>query len=83
MIGQCVSAIGYQVFYELEALLLSEAGADADVLQRARIVEKAKQQRAYGCALTVSVPPKAGDDAIAISLVLDLEHYALARLINA
>jgi len=44
MIGERVLAIGRQVFNKLPALLLRKAGADADVLQRARIVEQAEQQ---------------------------------------
>jgi hypothetical protein len=35
-----VPAIGREIFYEFQALLLREARADADVLQRAGIVEK-------------------------------------------
>ena len=54
MVGERVLAIGREEFSELPALLLGEAGADADVLQRACIVEQAEQQRADSCALALS-----------------------------
>ena len=82
MIGERVLAIGREEFYQLPALLVREARADADMLQRARIVEKAEQQRADSRALAFLVPSKPGDDAVAIALVFDLEHHALVRLVG-
>ena len=82
MSGERVLAIRREEFRELPALLLREARADADVLQRARIVEKAEQQRADRGALALLVPSKAGNHAVAIALVLDLEHHALVRLVG-
>ena len=37
-------AVGCEEFYKLAALLIREARADADMLQRAGVVEKAEQQ---------------------------------------
>ena len=54
MIGERVLAIRREKFHQLLALLLREAGADADVLQRAGIVEEAEQQRADSRALRLS-----------------------------
>ncbi len=83
VIGERVLAIGREEFCELPPLLVREARADADVLQRAGVVEKAEQQRADMRALAFLVPAKAGNDAVAIALVLDLEHHALVRLVGS
>ena len=83
MIGERVLAIGREKLHELAALLCGEARADADVLQRAGIVEETEQQRADCGALAFLVPAEAGDDAVAIALVLHLEHHALVRLVGA
>ena len=83
MIGERILAIRRKKFDQLAALLLGEAGADADVLQRARVVEEAEQQRADRGALAFLVPAKTGHHAVAIALVLDLEHHALVRLVGA
>ena len=83
MRGKRVPAVWREIFRKFPALLFGEAGADADVLQRPRIVEKAEQQRSDSRALTFLVPPKSGDNAVAIALVLNLEHHALVRLIRA
>src|ERR1700746_1747033 len=42
--GERVLAVGSEEFYELSSLLFREARADADMLQRAGVVEKAKQE---------------------------------------
>src|SRR5687768_4407469 len=76
-----IFAVGGEEFCELAALLLREARADADVVQRAGFVEKAEQERADSRPLTVLVPSKAGNHAIAVALVLDLEHHAFIRLV--
>src|SRR5579864_2159303 len=83
VIGEGVLAIGREEFHKLLAFLLREAGADAYVLQRACVVEKAKQQRANQCAFAFLVPSKTGNDAVAIALVFDLQHDALVGLIRA
>src|SRR5258708_212522 len=83
VLDERVLPIGREVFRQFPALVLREAGADADVLQRARIVEQTEQQRADKRALALFVPSKAGDDAVAIALVLDLEHDALVGLVGA
>ena len=53
----------------------------ADVMQHAGIVVQAEQQRADGVG-AVLVPAEAGDDAVGAARVLDLQHRALARLID-
>src|SRR3989442_928927 len=70
VIGEGILAIGRAEWRELAALLLREARADADVLQRARIVKKAEQQGADIRAISFLVPSKTGNDAVAIALVL-------------
>ena len=83
MVDERIAAIRCQELDQLPALLLREARADADVLQRARIVEQAQQQRSDRGALALLVPAKARDDAIAIALVLDLEHHPLVGFVDA
>ena len=81
--GQRVLAVWREEFYKLASLLFREARADADMLQRAGVVEKAEQERADSRALTLLVPAKAGNDTIAIALVLDLEHHALVGFVGS
>src|SRR5271156_5375814 len=83
MIDQSVATIRRQKSYQFLPFGLREARADADVLQLARIVIQAKQKGADRRALASLVPSKAGHDAIAVALMLDLEHDALVRLIGA
>src|SRR5579864_6643535 len=83
MIGQSIFSIWLKKFHELLSLLHRKAGADAYVLQRARLVEQAKQQRADQRALAFLVPAESGHHAIAIALVLHLQHHALVRLVGA
>ena len=83
VIGERIFAVGREKFDQLAALLVGEARAHADVLQRARIVEKPEQQRADQRALAFLVPAKARNHAIAVALVLHLEHHALVRLVGA
>src|ERR1700689_3262795 len=83
MIGESVASIGSQKLHQLLAPGLREARANADVFQRAGIVIQAKQKRAHRSALASFVPSKAGHDAIAVALMLNLEHHALVRLIGA
>ena len=42
--GESVLAVGCEEFHELASLLFREARADADMLQRAGVVEKAEQE---------------------------------------
>ena len=83
MIGESVAPLWSQKSHKFLSPGLREARANADVLQRAGIVIQAKQKRAHRSALASFVPSKAGHDAIAVALMLDLEHHALVRLIGA
>src|ERR1700730_6360540 len=83
MIGESVTPIGSQKTHQFLAFTLREASAHADVLQRARSIKQAKQKRADCRSVASFVPSKPGHDAIAIALMLDLEHHALVRLIGA
>src|SRR5882762_5156207 len=83
MIGERVTPIGRQKFYQLLPFGLREARAYSHVLQRARIVIQAEQKRTHCRSLASFVPSKAGHDAIAVALMLDLEHHAFVRLIGA
>jgi len=53
------------------------------VVQRAAIVVETEQQRTHHRAFSVLVPAEAGDDAVGRPRVLDLDHRALARLVEA
>src|ERR1700754_2975754 len=64
MVGERVVTIGFEELDELAALLLREAGADADVLQCSGGVVEAEEKRADGLVLGVLVPAEAGDDAV-------------------
>src|SRR5436305_9662545 len=83
MVGECVFPVRSQEFDKLAALLHREARANPYVLQRPGIVEQAKQKRADKGALAFFMPSKTSNDAIAIALVLHLEHHALVGLIGA
>ena len=76
------NAITCEKFDQLPALLVREAGADANVLQGAVIVEKPEQQRADRGALAFLVPANPGDHAVAIALVFHLEHHTFVRLVG-
>ena len=84
MIDQRVLAVRRQEGDELAALRVGEARGDADVLERRprrRRARAAASRRAL--ALAALVPAKARDDAVALALVLHLEHDALVRLVDA
>src|SRR6266446_10516061 len=83
MIGESVTPIGSQKTHQFLAFTLREASAHADVLQRTRSVKQAKQKRAERRSVASFVPSKASHDAIAVALMLDLEHHALVRLMGA
>ena len=76
-------AIGRQKLHELATLLVGEARTHADVLEVAVVVVEAEEERADRRSLRVLVPAESGDNAIAVALVLDLEHDAPVRLIDA
>jgi hypothetical protein len=44
MVGKRVVSVRQEEFHQLAALLQGEAGADADVLQPAGVIEEAQQQ---------------------------------------
>src|SRR5439155_19456513 len=81
--GPGVVAVWSEECYELALLLFREARADADMLPCSGVVEKAKQERADHCTLAFLVAAKAGNDAIALALVLDLEHQPLIGLVGS
>ncbi len=81
MIGECISPWGRGILPARDAWP-GKACAHADVLQRSGIIEEAKQQRA-DVALADLVPAETGDDAVTVTLVLDLEHHSLIRLIGS
>src|ERR1700687_4412519 len=83
MIGESVATIGSQKSHQFLTFSLREARAHANVLQRPRAVKQAEQKRADRRAVAPLVPSKASHDAIAVALMLDLEHHALIRLIGA
>src|SRR6516162_10042316 len=80
--GKRVSTVGSEVLNKLSALFLSEARADADMLQRSLRIVEPKQQRTYRRTLSSLMPAKTCNHTVAIALVLDLEHHALVRLIG-
>src|SRR5207237_5429243 len=79
---EAVLAVRGKEIHELAALGRGKARADADVLEVRRVVEEAEEERADRGTVRVLVPAKAGDDAVALALVLHLEHHALVRLID-
>ena len=81
MIGERVLAIGRQEGGQFLALLAGEAGAHADVLQVAGIIEEPEEERPHVRARAVLVPAEASHHAVAIPLVLHLEHDALVGLV--
>ena len=83
MIVERVLAIGRENATSSRRFACGEARADADVMERARVVVEAEQQRADRGRLAALVPAEAGDDAVAVALVLHLEHHALVRLVGA
>src|SRR6266852_3233292 len=83
MIGKSVVTIGSQKSHQFLAFSLREARAHADVLQRPRAVKQAEQKRADRRAVASFVPSKSSHDAIAVALMLNLEHHALVGLIGA
>src|SRR6202022_2976396 len=83
MIRESVVTIGSQKSHQFLTFSLREARTHADVLQRPGAVKQAEQKRSDRRAVASFVPSKASHDAIAVALMLDLEHHALVRLIGA
>lgn len=83
MILHGVLAEGGEEVDELAAFGFSEAGAGAYVLELAGVVVQAEEERTDEGVFAAFVPAKAGDDAVAVALVLDLEHGPLVGLIDA
>src|SRR5262245_12129703 len=81
--AESVLTVGCKESYQLGSVLFREARADADMLQVAIVVKKAEQERANSRSCAFLVPAKAGNNTIALALVLDLEHHALIRLIGS
>src|SRR5690606_9963702 len=75
-------AVGREILGQVHPRLPGEARTYADVLQHAGVVEQPKEERADR-ALPRLVPSKAGHHAVALALVLDLEHDAAPRLVDA
>ena len=82
MVDERILSIRQEKFDQLAALILGEAGADSDMLQRAGIIEEPQQQRANRGALAGLMPAKAGNHAVAIALVFYLEHHPLVGLVG-
>ena len=83
VVAHGVLAIGLEEGYEFFALGGGEAGADAYVLELAGVVVEAEEEGADGSSLPVFVPAEAGDNAVAVALVLDLEEGALVGGVGA
>ena len=80
--GKRVLPVRRKIAGELLPLLLRKTRADADMLQHASLVVQAQQQGAYLRVLAVLVPAKSGNHAVAIALMLHLQHDAFVRLVH-
>src|SRR5579871_4942723 len=81
--SESILPIGLEEFCQLAALLRSEAGANADMLQRTDVIEEAQEQRADQSAIAFFVPTKSRHDTIALALVFDFEHGAFVRFVDS
>src|SRR5579871_2733838 len=77
-----VLAVWHEKLRQFAALLLCKAGADADVLQATGIVKESEQQRADFGLRPLLIPAESRHHAVAIALMLDLEHDALVGLVG-
>jgi len=77
-----ILSIWSEKFHQLLPSRIGEAGADADMLQVSVIIIETQQQRPDLRFLAPLVPAKSGDDAIALALVLHLQHDSLVRFIS-
>jgi hypothetical protein len=81
MVLQGSLAVGREKLDELDAPVVGEARANTDVVKLARLVEQAQEQRSDAIVIALLVPTKPGHDAVAVSLVLHLEHHAFVGLV--
>ena len=81
--GERCLAVGGQLIDEGATFGGGEARAHADVLQRTVAVVEAEEKRADGLLVAPLVPAEPRHDAVAIPLVLDLEHHSLVRLVRS
>src|SRR6185437_16274228 len=82
MVRQGLPTEGCKKLHEFPPLLRSEAGAHSHMLQGARRVIQPQQQRTNLASLALLVPAESSHHAIAVALVLDLQHHALVRLVS-
>ena len=82
MIAKSVLAIRREEGEEFASHRRSETGAHADVLKNVCMVVEAEEERADFLVGRIFVPPESCNDAIAVTLVFDLEHHALVRLVG-
>src|SRR5205085_897455 len=82
MIRERILPIRREILCKFAASDLCKACTNPNVVQRAIVVEQTQKQRAHRLALACLVPAKTANDAIAIPLMLNLEHHALVRLEN-
>src|SRR4029453_16445934 len=83
MVAKLIVAIGAEVLHKLASFLCGEASADTDVMKTSAFIEKTEQERTDRLALSVLVPPEAGNDTVAVSFVFHLQHDSLARFIDS
>ena len=82
VVAESVFAIRREEGEEIAAHGCGEAGADTDVLKDLCVVVEAQEKGTDLFASGIFVPAESGDDAIAVALVFDLEHYALVGLVG-
>ena len=83
VIFERILSIRLEKLHELATFHVGEARADTDMFEISIIVIQAEQKRADGVFISALVPAKSGDDAVAVPLMLDLEHHSLVRLIGS
>ena len=82
MLCEC-RAVGREKLHQLATLGVREARTHADVLEPAFLVVEAEEQRSDCRFAAILVPAEAGDDAIAVALVLHLQHDPLPGFVDA
>src|SRR5262245_12219830 len=83
MIHECVFTIRFKELCQLLALRCAKARTHTDVLQLALVIEETEQQRSNQTPVTLFVPAKPGDNAVAIAFMLYLEHKTFVRNIGS
>src|SRR3989304_8116303 len=68
---------------ELKPPLLGEARRHPHVMEPRCFVEETKKERAHGISVRVLVPPESGEDHVDGTVMLDLEHHPLSRLVGS